>query len=115
MTQKLSLILAFACALPIFELEFTISADHEDCLYKLGEKAIFTIKVKEKDGSVPTAGVVDAYLDNFGPKVITGKKWNLANGDTFTMEGTLPEAGFLRLRLAAKDTQTRSWSVGFEP
>ena len=115
MTRKLSLILAFACTLPLFALEFTISADHADSLYKLGEKAVFTIKVKEKDGSVPTAGVIDAALDNFGPKVVTQKKWNLADGDTFTMEGTLPEPGFLRLRLAAKDSKTTSWSVGFEP
>lgn len=115
MTRKLSLILAFACTLPLFALEFTISADHADSLYKLGEKAVFTVKVKEKDGSVPTAGVIDAALDNFGPKVVTQKKWNLADGDTFTMEGTLPEPGFLRLRLAAKDSKTTSWSVGFEP
>ena len=115
MTRKLSLILAFACTLPLFALEFTISADHADSLYKLGEKAVFTVKVKEKDGSVPTAGVIDAALDNFGPKVVTQKKWNLADGDTFTMEGTLPEPGFLRLRLVAKDSRTTSWSVGFEP
>ena len=74
MTRKLSLILAFACTLPLFALEFTISADHADSLYKLGEKAVFTIKVKEKDGSVPTAGVIDAALDNFGPKVSNRRK-----------------------------------------
>ncbi|MBO7091713.1 MAG: hypothetical protein J6W23_07990, partial [Victivallales bacterium] len=77
--------------------------------------ATFTIKVKEKDGSVPQEGVIDAALDNFGPIVITQKKWNLTDGDTFTMKGTLPQAGFLRLRLSAKNTPTRSWSVGFEP
>ena len=115
MTKQLTLILAIVCTLPLFALEFAIETDHTDAIYKIGEMATFTIKVKEKDGSVPQEGVIDAALDNFGPIVITQKKWNLADGDTFTMKGTLPKPGFLRLRLAAKNTPTRSWSVGFEP
>ena len=114
MKQKL-LLLAAVFTLPLLALEFAIEADHADALYKLGEKAVFTVKVKEKDGTIPKEGIVDATLDNFGPKAIASKKWNLADGDTFTMEGTLPEPGFLRLRLAAKNTQTRCWSVGYEP
>ena len=115
MKQSLPLILAAVFAFPLFALEFAIESDHPDALYKLGEKAVFTVKVTEKDGAVPKEGIIDAYLDNFGPKVVTGKKWNLKDGDTFTMEGTLSEPGFLRLRLSAKDTRTKSWSVGFEP
>ena len=115
MYKQLLPVLLFVCTLPLLALEFAIEADHSDALYKFGEKAVFTVKVKEKDGSVPTSGIVDAVLDNFGQKIVASKKWNLEEGDTFTMEGTLLEPGFLRLRLAAKNTQTRSWSVGFEP
>ncbi|MBR0458229.1 MAG: acetylxylan esterase [Victivallales bacterium] len=115
MKSRLLPLLATVFALPLFAWDYVIQTNHPDALYKLGEKAIFTVKVKEKEGPAPTEGVINVRLDNFGSKEIASRKWNLADGDTFTMEGTLDEPGFLRLRLTAKNIKEKNWSVGYEP
>ena len=89
---------------------FNFSNDHTNLLYKCGERATFSVKVTEQDGSAPTNGVLSARLDNFGPKKLAEEKWNLAETNVFTIAGTLDEPDFLRLTVDGK-----VWSVGFEP
>ncbi len=91
-------------------LVFNFSNDHEDLIYKCGETASFHVKVVEKDGGVPTNGVLTAVLDNFGTKKVAKAQWDLAKTNEFDIAGTLGEPGFLRLTVDG-----RVWSVGFEP
>ncbi|MBR0458777.1 MAG: acetylxylan esterase, partial [Victivallales bacterium] len=109
------LLFAFVFAFPLLALEYVVETDHLDALYKIGEKATFTVQVKEKDGSIPQKGTVEVTLDNMGPKEFENKKWNLKDGNTFQISGTLSEPGFLRLTLGPKDKKMRVWSAGFEP
>ncbi len=91
-------------------LVFNFSNDHGNLLYKCGETANFHVKVTQKEGGVPTNGVLTAVLDNFGPKEVAKAKWDLAKTNEFDIAGTLAEPGFLRLTVDG-----RVWSVGFEP
>ena len=114
--------LCLAAALVLFgsaaraaSLDYAIVNDHADLLYACGERASFTVTVKEKGGAVPTAGVVSAQLDNFGPHEVASATWDLAVTNVFTLSGALAEPGFLRLTLRAKDTADKVWSVGYAP
>ena len=58
-------------------LVYSITNDHADLLYRVGERATFQVSVAEKDGKVPTSGVVHAKLDNSGTpdRRATAEKW----------------------------------------
>ena len=105
----------FGSAARAASLDYAIVNDHADLLYACGERASFTVTVKEKGGAVPTAGVVSARLDNFGPHEVASATWDLAVTNVFTLSGALAEPGFLRLTLRAKDTADKVWSVGYAP
>ncbi|MCQ2391828.1 MAG: acetylxylan esterase [Kiritimatiellae bacterium] len=96
-------------------LVYSITNDHADLLYRVGERATFQVSVAEKDGKVPTSGVVHAKLDNFGPRTLAYATWDLATNHVFTMVGALDEPGFLRLTLNAKDSPAKVWGVGVAP
>ena len=107
------------------EITFKVSADHADNFYALGEEATLTVQCFDGD-SAATSGVVVARLDNFGEKVLSVQKFDIAHGSTFSVRGTLSEPGFLRLVLTceepAKGERTwgteigaYEWSVGYAP
>lgn len=98
------------------EFKYTITADKPECIYNCNEKSTFRIVVKNKNGSTPKKGTIDAILDNFGDKKLLETKFDLASTNIFSVSGTLNEPGFLRLRLSTADSsKTNHWSVGFEP
>ena len=108
-----TLVLAGACALA-GDVELTVENDHTNLLYAVGEEASFTVTAR-RDGKPISAGLVDVTLDNFGPGVQLSNRVDLAEGNPFTVRGSLAEPGFLRLTLAAPGAETKVWSVGYEP
>jgi len=96
-------------------LELAFENDHTNLLYRCGEKAVFTVRVTEKDGAPARAGVLKARLDNFGPKTVWQGALDLAKTNVFTVSGTLDEPGFLRLTVYAPKQNPVTWSVGYEP
>ena len=54
-------------------LKFDITADHADATYKLGEQAVFTVKVQDASGAPAKSGRVKWTLNNFGAKAIAAK------------------------------------------
>ena len=117
LTRKTFLMLAFAGALFAHagELAFKIAADREDCLYRCGEKATFTVTVVDAGGQPAAAGTVTATVDNFGPQEQAKRTVDLAKENPFKMEGSLAEPGFLRLTVQAKGAKQTMFGVGYEP
>lgn len=98
-------------------LNFTISADHADCLYKLGEKATFTVKVQGAEGEDLSKGVVKWQLNNFGDKTFAEGEVKLPLKDgTFTVTGEQTEPGLLRLDVwkIARGTKKTMWGVLYD-
>ena len=97
------------------ELRFAIVNDHTNLLYRAGEEATFTVTVTETNGAAAVAGEVQATLDNFGSRNQLRKTFDLAQGNVFSVKGSLDGPGFLRLTLTAKDTKPVTWGVGYDP
>ena len=114
-----SIMVAAACvAAHASGLKFDITSDHEDATYKLGEQAVFTVKVMDASGAPAKSGRVKWNLNNFGAKVFASGEEDLSsNGGTFTVKGAQTEPGFLRLDVIekGKNPSSAKWGVAFEP
>lgn len=114
--KKLTLSLAFfATVLAVAQTTFKIEANKDDCLYKCGETATFTVTAVGTNGLPVKTGSVTASLDNFGPKKIGKRSIDLARENPFQMTGSMSEPGFLRLCLAGKGCKNQVFGVGYEP
>ncbi len=95
---------------------FTVSADRPDCRYEVGARVVYTVTATDEQGAPLKDGKVTWSLDNFGSDVIAPKtEVDLAAGNPFRVEGSLPYPGFLRLNLKAADGSSRVWSVAVAP
>ena len=120
MRQVTSLIMVAAVCVAVHAggIKFDITSDHEDATYKLGEQAVFTVKVLDASGAPAKSGRVKWNLNNFGAKVFASGTEDLsANGGTFTVKGAQTEPGFLRLDVTevGKNPSAAKWGVAFEP
>ncbi|MBO7721039.1 MAG: alpha/beta fold hydrolase [Kiritimatiellae bacterium] len=115
-----------AAAANAAEYKIEVTADRASAVYKVGMTAKFTVKVTAGDGAAATNGAVDCVTDNFGSKVLSSNRVDLAAGNPFTVEGALKRPGFLRLQVRAaapgdkiaNKTQYAGsyiWSVAFDP
>ena len=96
--------------------KFEADADHADWLYRCGESAVFTVALKGEDSAPVTNGTAEAWLDNFGARIVTAKRTvNLAKENPFKVSGTLEKPGFLRLNVHSKGVKPVVCSAGFEP
>ena len=82
-------------------------------LYRAGEEALFAVTVSDGDGNVLKSGEATWRLDNFGDGEIASGTADLANGNPFTVKGTLGEPGFLRLAVKSA-TDSFVQSVGYD-
>ena len=88
-----------------------IALDRADAQYKCGEEAVFTITAGEK-----TSGKVSWTLDNYGAHVFAKGTVDLAKENPFTVKGTLPYPGFLRVTVRGdRGRQLRQYSAAYEP
>ncbi len=95
---------------------FTVAADRPDCRYDVGAKVVYTVTATDEKGAPLKAGKVTWSLDNFGSDVIAPRtEVDLAAGNPFRVEGSLPYPGFLRLNLKAANGSSRVWSVAVAP
>jgi cephalosporin-C deacetylase len=95
-----------------------VTTNHAKALYKCGEKAVFTVTVKNNQDKLIKQGTVKATLTLDGLKKVDAKSFNLAENNPFTITGTLPKPGFLRLTCYAKinkKTYSGLGAVGYEP
>ena len=104
----------------------TVCDGHADSLYRLGEKARFTLTAKDlaKDAA-SRGGVVDVTMDHFGGKTILHKDWKPSEEPNLVLEGSLDEPGFLRVTALPYPRPEGTlwwlgkgnvcWSVGYEP
>ena len=104
----------------------TVCDGHADALYRIGEKARFTLSAKDlaKDAA-SSGGVVVVTMDNFGGKVFARKKWKPSEEPQIVLEGSLDEPGFLRVTAISHPRPQGAlwglgkgnvcWSVGYEP
>ena len=107
---------AFACAVMFGQaISFNVKADKADCMYRCGEEATFTVTAVDKQGNPVSAGLVNAVVDNFGPKTQAQEKIDLSQQNPFSMKGRMMEPGFLRIRLGGKDCKNQSFGVAYEP
>lgn len=121
----LALALSVSAAVGAGKLCLEVRPNRPLAMYACGETAKFVVKVTDTNGVPLKAGKVTTVLDNFGPHIVAPTNVvDLANGNPFTVCGTLAEPGFLRLVLRSDlagfpTTQYRQdeWfaSVGFEP
>ena len=93
--------------------DFALSSDHADCIYRLGEKATFTVKVSGKE-----TGKVRWELNNFGGrKFATGEATLPLEDGVFRVTGEQTEPGFLRLDVwdaDRKGAQKKMWGVVYD-
>ncbi len=97
---------------------YRVETDRQDCIYKCGETATFTVTVLCTNSLALPGGRFQARLDNFGPNVKTNVAFDISVTNVFRISGTLDEPGFLRLALPkTKDGRKNpsDFSVGFEP
>ena len=104
---------------PIINLDgrAAVTLDRRDATYVWGQEATFTVAIKtEKGGPLATSGVVRWRLDNYGAHVFANGTADLAKANPFTVKGTLPYPGFLRLVVQdEKGKQLRAYSAAYEP
>ena len=106
-------VMLFASCAVAAGMEFAIANDHTNLLYAVGEEATFSVTAM-RDGKPLATGAVEVKLDNFGPSVQQDRRVDLAEGNPFTVKGTLAEPGFLRLTLIGEGA-SKVWSVGYKP
>ena len=114
-----------AALMAAVKVEFKVETDHADCLYRCGEKAVFTVTVADPSGKALKAGCFKAKLDNFGSRVLAEKEVDLAKGNPFTIAAVKDTPGFMRLSLSADANAFTlpktpgqgvfSWGVAYEP
>ncbi len=98
------------------QTRFTVSSDHPDRRYGVGETVTYTVTATDEKGAPLSSGTVAWSLDNFGTDVISPRtEVDFAAGNPFRVTGRLPYPGFLRLCLKAADGSSRVWSVAVAP
>ncbi|MBQ3289685.1 MAG: acetylxylan esterase [Kiritimatiellae bacterium] len=112
-------------AMAAVPVEFKVSTDHSNCLYRCGEKAAFTVTVADQSGKALQAGRFKAKLDNFGERVLAEKEFDLAQGNPFTIAAAKDSPGFMRLSFSADTNEFKlpktpgqgvfCWGVAYEP
>ncbi len=90
----------------------SVTSDHPDALYKVGETATFTIEAKQ-DGQPIEEGNVVCVVSKDGWQPQAPKTLSIKNGKA-TLTGKLDEPGFLLLR-ATSGNVTAMAGVGFDP
>ena len=107
-----------------FEKEVvTVTCDHTNALYAVGEEATFTVTVADTNGVPIKTGRMEVVVDNFGPGVIVSNWVDLAVANPFTVKGRLEKPGFLRLGLRGGELANPTeylrnafqTSVGYDP
>lgn len=92
------------------QVPLTVSTDRPDCLYRCGERAVFTVQGPKTNVQIRLT------LDNFGTNKIATAVWNLAETNAFSIAGTMNGPGFLRLVTSPQPLgPVKVWSVAFEP
>ena len=127
-TRLILVLLSIVGALRLAAAPFkvTVCDGHADSLYRVGEKARFTLSAKDlaKDAA-SSGGVVAVTMDHFGGKAILRKDWKPFEEPNLVLEGSLDEPGFLRVTALAYPRPEGTlwwlgkgnvcWSVGYEP
>lgn len=94
----------------------SVTLDRANATYACGEEAVFTVTIFETNGVKATSGKVLWQLDNYGAHQFAEGRPDLAKENPFTVKGTLPYPGFLRLRvLGERGRQLRAYSAAYEP
>ena len=95
-----------------------IALDRANATYRCGEEATFTVTVAETNGVKYKSGTVTWKLDNYGSHKFAEGTVDLAKQSSFTVKGTLPYPGFLRLTVRnGKGVKYfhRCYSAAYEP
>lgn len=96
-------------------LQFEVATDRASALYACGEKAVFTVTASWTNGVRATEGTVVVKMDDTGTNACPVRSFDLSKANPFTVEGSLPKPGFLRLTLQAHGTPPKCWGAGYEP
>ena len=95
-----------------------IALDRANATYRCGEEATFTVDVAETNGVKFKSGTVTWQLDNYGRQKFAEGTVDLAKQSSFTVKGTLPYPGFLRLTVRNGQGVKyfrRCYSAAYEP
>ena len=110
---------SFSVGHPVINIDgrAKVTLDRRDATYACGQDAVFSVTIKDaKDGPLASSGTVRWRLDNYGAHVFAKGVADLAKANPFTVKGTLPYPGFLRLVVQdAKGKQIRAYSAAYEP
>ena len=114
--MKTSMTLALGAALvagAAWADRIVVTQDRENALYAAGEEARFSVSVVDDAGVPRKDGTAKWTLDNFGTEKVANGQAALAEGNPFSVTGTLAKPGFLRLRVNS-GTNSAVWSVGYD-
>ena len=76
---------------------FAAEANHPDCLYRIGEEAVFTVTVTNGPGVKVSEGTLQVTMDDWCRHTLTKETVDLAKTNPFVVRGKLTEPGFIRL------------------
>jgi cephalosporin-C deacetylase len=79
-----------------------IKTDREMAVYKTGERATFSLLVRDAQGQSVKAGELAVKLGNFGSLEVTNAVFDLALFNPVKISGTLKEPGFMLCSAASK-------------
>ena len=103
---------------PAKAFEYVVTCDRKDGIYRCGETATMTVRVRNATTGAPVrVGKVRVELDALDNRVFRTEEHDLAKeGEVFTVAGTLSKPGFLRLKLHKDDeAKFKPWCVAFDP
>ena len=84
-------------------LQFECSSNKEDCIYKAGEKIVFTVKLLE-DGQAASDKFIQYWLHHDDKVVRRGK---ISAAEELTVETSLDKPGWAYIRVIAKDGENK--------
>lgn len=103
---------SFCAVADLPELPVDIGNDHTNLVYRVGERAVFDVRVR---GTNAICGKVGIRLDNFGPRTVSETDWDPSSRRDVQVSGSLDEPGFLRMTLCAEGYREKVWSVAVDP
>lgn len=116
MTKKSLLLAAALCSAGLLFAapEVIVTQGRANALYQRGEKAEFTIEVRD-DGKLLDSGNVSVHAGVFGGKTVLQEKLDLADANPVKVAATLDVPDFLLLTVRYEKEKPVLAGAGFEP
>ena len=107
---------AAACCLSSSGVTVSVSCDHQNAVYGIGEEAVLSIAATNDDGTPTTSGKLRAGVDNFGTEeIVPRQEYDFALSNPVRIKAKMARPGFMRLSVDMAKVTNFVWSVAVAP